>query len=155
MTSLVMGALSDRALSSADMGYRNHEAASPRKPNALSHAARAAGCPKTHHSSADGSSVCAAPLSGRRRRGAPHRTPPIDNVLSAGPWLIEGNRRAEACSHPKQPAQSKSCAVRCVRAPWCSWNRDRDVINKPLPLRLSTSFSDFHCAGGHAGCQHV
>lgn len=31
------------------------------------------------------------------------------------------------------------CPARCLR------DRDREVLNKPLPLRLSTSLSDFQC----------
>lgn len=49
---------------------------------------------------------------------------------------------------PSQPC-------RCLPAPHGAHGTDKEVKNKPPPPRLSTSFSDFQCAGGALGASRA
>ena len=110
--------------------------------------------PHTHRSSADGSSVCATPLLGRRRRGALRRIPPAGPHTSAPqPGVSQGGRGELRLAATLSSLCRAQAMPVCAGPARCSRDRDREVINKPPPPRISTSFSDFRCVGGHAGCQ--
>lgn len=138
----------------------SHEPASPWQPGTLGQAQAQLSArvgfpgepqsPHTHRSSADGSSACATPPSGRRCREALRHRPPAGPGTSAPRAGLSRQARGE----PSLAATEQALPVSAGPAR-CSRDRDKEVKNKPPPPRLSTSFSDFRCAGGALGASRA